>query len=95
LAVGEEDYQFEHRDLHWGNILIKSTTKKHICFKFNNTDLIVDSKGVNITIIDYTLSRITIDECCYFNDLSNDEELFQASGDYQFDIYRMMRNELK
>ncbi|XP_037728566.1 putative serine/threonine-protein kinase haspin homolog isoform X2 [Drosophila subpulchrella] len=95
LAVGEEDYQFEHRDLHWGNILIKSTTKKHICFKFNNTDLIVDSKGVNITIIDYTLSRITIDECCYFNDLSNDEELFQASGDYQYDIYRMMRNELK
>ncbi|XP_050745546.1 serine/threonine-protein kinase haspin homolog isoform X2 [Drosophila biarmipes] len=95
LAVGEEDYQFEHRDLHLGNLLIKTTTKKHVSFKFNNMDLMVLSKGVNTTIIDYTLSRITIDDCCYFNDLSNDDELFLASGDYQYDIYRMMRNELK
>ncbi|XP_017110672.1 serine/threonine-protein kinase haspin homolog [Drosophila elegans] len=95
LAVGEEQYQFEHRDLHWGNILIGATKKKHISFKLKNTDFTILSKGVAITIIDYTLSRITIDDCCYFNDLSTDEELFSATGDYQYDIYRMMRSELK
>ncbi|XP_043660662.1 serine/threonine-protein kinase haspin homolog [Drosophila teissieri] len=95
LAVGEEEYQFEHRDLHLGNILIEYTNKKHIIFTFKNTNLTVLSKGVNMTIIDYTLSRITINSCCYFNDLSSDEELFQATGDYQYDVYRMMRNELK
>ncbi|XP_070069190.1 serine/threonine-protein kinase haspin homolog isoform X2 [Drosophila takahashii] len=63
LAIGEEEYQFEHRDLHWGNILIESTAQKRICFKFQNSELNVLSKG--------------------------------ATGDYQYDIYRMMRNELK
>ncbi|XP_039147321.1 serine/threonine-protein kinase haspin homolog isoform X3 [Drosophila simulans] len=95
LAVGEEAYQFEHRDLHLGNILIEYTNKKHVICTFKNTKLTVPSKGVNVTIIDYTLSRITINDCCYFNDLSRDEELFQATGDYQYDVYRMMRNEVK
>ncbi|XP_033151821.1 putative serine/threonine-protein kinase haspin homolog isoform X1 [Drosophila mauritiana] len=95
LAVGEEEYQFEHRDLHLGNILIEYTNKKHVICTFKNSKLTVLSKGVNVTIIDYTLSRITINDCCYFNDLSRDEELFQATGDYQYDVYRMMRNEVK
>ncbi|XP_022233643.2 serine/threonine-protein kinase haspin homolog isoform X2 [Drosophila obscura] len=95
LAVGEEECQFEHRDLHWGNILIEPATVKEISYKFHTKDLTVFSKGVKITIIDYTLSRITIDEFCNFNDLSSDEELFAASGDYQYDIYRLMRDELK
>nr|XP_041633366.1 serine/threonine-protein kinase haspin homolog isoform X3 [Drosophila kikkawai]XP_041633367.1 serine/threonine-protein kinase haspin homolog isoform X3 [Drosophila kikkawai] len=95
LAIGEEECQFEHRDLHWGNVLIKDTDKKDIYFKFKNKDLTLPSKGVKISIIDYTLSRITIGQSCYFNDLSSDEDLFSATGDYQYDIYRMMRNELK
>jgi hypothetical protein len=28
------------------------------------------------------------DGCRIFNNLAEDEELFGASGDYQFDIYR-------
>ncbi|KQS61772.1 uncharacterized protein Dere_GG26619 [Drosophila erecta] len=95
LAVGEEEYQFEHRDLHLGNILIEYTNRKHIIFTLKNRNLTVLSRGVKMTIIDYTLSRITINNCCYFNDLSSDEELFQATGDYQYDVYRMMRKELK
>ncbi|KAH8272145.1 hypothetical protein KR018_002186 [Drosophila ironensis] len=95
LAIGEEAYQFEHRDLHWGNILLKEINEPQVSFKLNGRNYLVKSKGVNVTIIDYTLSRISIDECYHFNDLSSDEELFSATGDYQFDIYRMMRAELK
>lgn len=95
LAVGEEAFQFEHRDLHWGNILVEETEMKQIDYKLDGKDLSVATKGIRITIIDYTLSRVTVGECCHYNDLSTDEELFVASGDYQYDIYRMMRDELK
>lgn len=93
--MGEEAFQFEHRDLHWGNILIEKTDKKQIDFKLCGRDLSVASKGIKITIIDYTLSRITVADCCHYNDLSQDDDLFVATGDYQYDIYRMMRDELK
>ncbi|ALC39168.1 Haspin [Drosophila busckii] len=95
LAVGEEALQFEHRDLHWGNILIEKTDNRELAYKLNGKDLSVKTKGIKLTIIDYTLSRVTVDENCHYNDLSVDEELFEATGDYQYDIYRMMRDELK
>ncbi|XP_068139943.1 serine/threonine-protein kinase haspin homolog isoform X2 [Drosophila tropicalis] len=95
LAVGELEHQFEHRDLHWGNILIKAASVKKIPFKLNGRILSIPSKGIRTTIIDYTLSRIKFNKFCYYNDLSSDEELFEATGDYQYDIYRKMRQELK
>uniref|UniRef100_A0A1B0AFK1 non-specific serine/threonine protein kinase n=1 Tax=Glossina pallidipes TaxID=7398 RepID=A0A1B0AFK1_GLOPL len=91
LAVAEEAYQFEHRDLHWGNVLVLNTEEKYISYKLAGKELLLPTKGVYIAIIDFTLSRITYNNCCLYNDLSNDEELFTAAGDYQFDIYRMMR----
>ncbi|XP_017481927.1 PREDICTED: putative serine/threonine-protein kinase haspin homolog [Rhagoletis zephyria] len=92
LAVAEQAYQFEHRDLHWGNILILNTNMKELKFTLDNQAYIVPTKGVRATLIDYTLSRMTFDNCCHYNDISCDEELFTATGDYQFDIYRMMRD---
>ncbi|XP_039950145.1 serine/threonine-protein kinase haspin homolog [Bactrocera tryoni] len=94
LAVAEQAYQFEHRDLHWGNILLLSTNVKELKFTLDNHTYSVPTKGVKATIIDYTLSRMTFDNCCHYNDISSDEDLFTASGDYQFDIYRMMRDVL-
>lgn len=88
-------YQFEHRDLHWGNVLILNTNHKYISYKLKDKIMTLPTKGIQITIIDYTLSRITYDNCCYYNDLSTDAELFTATGDYQFEIYRMMREILK
>ena len=34
LAVAEEELQFEHRDLHHGNVLLKPTTEDSLAFKF-------------------------------------------------------------
>lgn len=30
-----------------------------------------------------------------YNDLSGDPQLFTSDGDYQFEIYRLMRNETR
>lgn len=92
MAVAENQLKFEHRDLHWGNILLKSvraTTKLH--YYINGDKIVVDSKGVEVTIIDFTLSRVEFDDVVIFNNLSLDNELFAATGDYQFDIYRLMK----
>lgn len=48
-----------------------------------------------VTIIDYTLSRITHNHESVYNDLTNDNELFNSDGDYQFEIYRKMKEETK
>lgn len=93
--MGEKEFQFEHRDLHWGNVLVNKTEQPYKSYKLKDNILTIPTKGIQITIIDYTLSRMTLNDYCFYNDLSNDEELFNASGDYQFEIYRMMRKALK
>ncbi|KOB78541.1 putative serine/threonine-protein kinase haspin-like protein [Operophtera brumata] len=54
--------------------------------------------GVAATIIDYSLSRISLplsaDRAALYNDLGTDEQLFDAVGDYQFQVYRLMRDKL-
>lgn len=91
LAIAESKLEFEHRDLHWGNVLIAPTQEKSLWFRLNGENIEVATHGVNATIIDYTLSRIVYDNHCYYQDLAADPELFEAVGDYQFDIYRQMK----
>ena len=89
--VAEHQLQFEHRDLHWGNILIRDTEDKVLEYALDkDTVYEVKTEKTKATIIDFSLSRLTStkDKCVLFNDLSKDPELFQAQGDYQFDIYR-------
>ena len=58
LAVGESRFEFEHRDLHVGNILIKEVeADTKINFELRGDKLIYDTKGVQVTIIDFSLSR--------------------------------------
>lgn len=94
LAVAEQKFQFEHRDLHWGNVLVAPTNEKNIIYKFNNKVHTIPTNGVKATIIDYTLSRLKTNNETFFNDLSKDDELFSASGDYQFEVYRLMKKKL-
>ncbi|XP_034543402.1 serine/threonine-protein kinase haspin [Notolabrus celidotus] len=93
LAVAEQELNFEHRDLHWGNVLVKTTKQKAGSFLLNGTVHSLETRGVLVRIIDYSLSRLEIDDLTVSCDISNDEELFMGQGDYQFDIYRLMRQE--
>uniref|UniRef100_A0A8C0JDL3 Serine/threonine-protein kinase haspin n=1 Tax=Chelonoidis abingdonii TaxID=106734 RepID=A0A8C0JDL3_CHEAB len=93
LAVAEEGLHFEHRDLHWGNILVKKTNLKELSYTLNGAVYTISTKGIHVNIIDYTLSRMEKDGLTVFCDISTDKELFQGRGDYQFDIYRQMKKE--
>ncbi|CAH1173743.1 unnamed protein product [Phaedon cochleariae] len=92
LAVAEEELRFEHRDLHWGNVLLNTVDRNDtVEFSLDGEKYRFPSKGVQATIIDFTLSRIEYDGVVIFNDLGTDPDLFTAEGDYQFQIYRAMQ----
>ena len=59
LAVGEKALQFEHRDLHWGNVLVKPNDHDSANFIIDGSPISVPSHGVKVTVIDYTLSRLS------------------------------------
>ncbi|XP_065502903.1 serine/threonine-protein kinase haspin [Caloenas nicobarica] len=93
LAVAEQELHFEHRDLHWGNVLVKKTDVKELHYVLNGATHAIHTAGIHVNVIDYTLSRLEKDGLTVFCDLSTDEELFEGAGDYQFDIYRQMKAE--
>lgn len=93
--MAETKFQFEHRDLHWGNILLVPTTEKTLTFSLNGKTIEIPTHGVKTTIIDYTLSRIVYRDICLYQNLASDPELFEADGDYQYEIYRLMRTYTK
>lgn len=93
LAVAENACEFEHRDLHWGNILVQRDGSTHVGYTLNGVDISVESSGVRVTLIDFTLSRLTTmgGEAAYC-DLSTDPEIFNGpKGDPQAEAYRKMR----
>ncbi|GJQ69465.1 Haspin [Trypoxylus dichotomus] len=91
LAVAENALEFEHRDLHWGNVLISSTDSTAITFKLDGKCVNLPTYGIQLAIIDFTLSRVSHDGVYLYNDLALDPDLFTAVGDYQFEIYRLMQ----
>ncbi|XP_003912160.1 serine/threonine-protein kinase haspin [Papio anubis] len=93
LAVAEASLRFEHRDLHWGNVLLKKTSLKELHYTLNGKSSTIPTRGLQVSIIDYTLSRLERDGIVVFCDVSMDEDLFTGDGDYQFDIYRLMKKE--
>ncbi|GAB1296415.1 Non-specific serine/threonine protein kinase [Apodemus speciosus] len=93
LAVAEASLHFEHRDLHWGNVLLKKTNRKELRYTLNGKTSTIPTHGLQVSIIDYTLSRLERDGIVVFCDISTEEDLFTGEGDYQFEIYRLMRRE--
>ncbi|KAI4244135.1 MAG: hypothetical protein L6R40_003119 [Gallowayella cf. fulva] len=89
VAVAEKKLDFEHRDLHLGNICL---TRSHQQVEGMDTELWTSTPSLLVTIIDYSLSRgRTADDATVFKDLSDDPELFTGQGDPQYEVYRQMR----
>ena len=92
ISKAETAIEFEHRDLHTGNILVQR----------------IDDKLVP-TVIDFTLSRAkhpahgpifgksqflsSVFNFLSLADLELDHEIFEGSGDPQFQVYRDMQVE--
>lgn len=69
LAVAESVLEFEHRDLHWGNVLIARKRYHRVRYRLLQHEFDLETVGINVTVIDYTLSRLRKGEC-----FSNAEE---------------------
>ncbi|XP_020267486.1 serine/threonine-protein kinase haspin homolog [Asparagus officinalis] len=92
LAIAEAACEFEHRDLHWGNILLSRKETTTVDFTLEGKKMTVKTFGVTISIIDFTLSRINTGEAILFLDLSADPSLFEGpKRDKQSETYRKMK----
>lgn len=56
VALAEEELQFEHRDLHLGNILVRDTHRPDLRLENYRT---VPTEGIVCSIIDCSLARFT------------------------------------
>ncbi len=77
---------FQHRDLHEGNVCVRQVGNLKSCapkqrHKFNYS-------GLEVTLLDYTLSRATQGDVTTFRDLEEDPELFKESKLLQHQMYR-------
>lgn len=80
LALGELECEFEHRDLHWGNVLVKDSGAE-------SRITIIDYT------LSRALVRDHLSDIAYYG--FTDRAIFEAEGeDYQFDIYRLMRDSI-
>ncbi|XP_015787935.1 serine/threonine-protein kinase haspin-like [Tetranychus urticae] len=91
LAAAESEFEFEHRDLHTGNVLIMPCSESMLEYKIDGKNIMLPSVGLKVSVIDFTLARMAKDGYTVYDDLSKYEDLFTGTGDYQFEIYRLMR----
>eukprot|EP00899_Mesostigma_viride_P026468 jgi/Mesvir1/7005/Mv09140-RA.3 len=101
LAVAEAACGFEHRDLHWGNILLARTTGDGgtdndgdlLRYRLHGQEMMINTHGVRVSLIDFTLSRLETDSGrVLFCDLSADPDIFKGKrGDPQAETYRHMK----
>ncbi|KAL3071922.1 hypothetical protein niasHT_039747 [Heterodera trifolii] len=97
LAIAEDVLEFEHRDLHAGNILVEQCpANEKIRYLYRGEQIDVVSNGVRASIIDFSISRMTKSGAFVFVDLCQNPGLFEQNGvskgcDYQYDVYKLMK----
>ncbi|RKP36457.1 hypothetical protein BJ085DRAFT_1757, partial [Dimargaris cristalligena] len=100
LALAEKELQFEHRDMHWGNILLAPSERTTLAYALTDAGAKSDppvvhnvpTAGLEVHIIDYTFSRLNVPgqrEQLFHVDIT-DPDMFTGQGDRQFDVYRQM-----
>ncbi|KAK9321195.1 hypothetical protein V1517DRAFT_327033 [Lipomyces orientalis] len=90
LSYAEMFVDFEHRDLHWGNIVLDRPDEISDLMADMSLDDGHNAVNLKVTIIDYTLSRAKCHGVLVFTAL-DDPAIYTGKGDYQFDIYRFSR----
>jgi serine/threonine-protein kinase haspin len=96
LSSAERETQFEHRDLHWGNILIKPLDQPEDLAAAETEGTLPEclrtaTRDVQATVIDFTLSRATLEDGRILSGGLEDDALFDGEGDQQYECYRIMR----
>lgn len=96
LIRGEAQAQFEHRDLHAGNICIKNRDKP---LTITSEHGVPRSSKYEVTLIDYTQSRLNL-ESGEVLATAIDESIFRQIDDdpeaqRQYNVYRTMRDMVK
>ncbi|KZT71459.1 hypothetical protein DAEQUDRAFT_723969 [Daedalea quercina L-15889] len=94
LAEAETLVHFEHRDLHWGQILVKTVPASETSHRgVGKVPMDDEAHGIEATVIDLGLARMETSggggSETHWTPF--EEEIFEGEGDYQFDVYRMMR----
>jgi serine/threonine-protein kinase haspin len=89
LARAEDLANFEHRDLHEGNLCVRQTGPS--ATKSNSDPCQFGYSGLDITILDYGLSRAEDGEAVAY-DLEKDLGLFTSTHAPQCKVYRQMRS---
>ncbi|KAK9247650.1 hypothetical protein V1506DRAFT_470181 [Lipomyces tetrasporus] len=90
LAYAEMFVDFEHRDLHWGNIVLDRQDEISEMMADMSLDDGHNAVNLKVTIIDYTLSRAKCHGALVYTAL-DDPTIYSGRGDYQFDIYRFSK----
>ena len=86
----EDEIDFEHRDLHCGNILVKRVNGQlePTIIDFTLSRCKLDQKVFfykNVTLLYLLYNKVV------FADLDYDPEIFESVGDPQYDVYRQMK----
>ncbi|KAJ1982281.1 hypothetical protein H4R35_000372 [Dimargaris xerosporica] len=97
LAIAEHELKFEHRDLHWDNVMLAPTSRTMATYIVYDEPgstyrtVNVPTAGLHVNIIDYTFSRLETDPSHVFYVDIKDKDMFAGTGDRQFDVYRDMQ----
>ena len=92
LAVAEATIEFEHRDLHHGNILLRAVPAREpaLLFRLRGRDIAVPCGGVRVTLIDFTLSRMRhrsgVAECMRLEEAERAWLFEQAEGEGRLQV---------
>lgn len=99
LARAEDQINFEHRDLHEGNLCVRQVSLPKTKDDKDGSPVVFGFSGLDITILDYGLSRgedVDDDERTepIAFDLEKDLGLFTSTHAEQCKVYRQMRSHL-